>query len=210
VRARALSRGAGGINSEGRWRTPPTPSAFEVAPAAPVLAGGLSRAAGAHRGVRGPGAGLWRSRRALAAYEKQWLLTGCGPRTRLAGRRRSRPNRVVSEQLKNHLLEGARAWRSWRDHRRRARLVFASALPAQTALPRWTAAATPRAWACSLHVPDPARRRQPGPRGGRAAVPAGDADFIEFVAVDTELRGAWRATSGGWWQSSRGSPAWPG
>jgi hypothetical protein len=106
---------------------------------------------------------------ALAAYEKQWLLDRVRAAELASLAAEVAPDRVVSEQLKNQLLAGAgveivavsddgvRRWCSPRPARRRR----PTGGPAQHAR---------RAWPVRP-VPDPAGRRRPGPRDGRAAVP---------------------------------------
>jgi signal transduction histidine kinase len=133
---------------------------------------------------------------AMAAYERQWLLDRVRAAELASLAPEVAPDRVVSEQLKNQLLRGAGVEIvavATSDGIRQ--IVFASGRPA----PYVVVDLRPRAAGLALFAPF---QTLLGPPGGRLRVVAEprfrpNIDFIEFVAVDTELK---RALSGYLWR----------
>ena len=126
---------------------------------------------------------------ALAAYEKQWLLDRVRAAELASLAAEVAPDRVVSEQLKNQLLQGAGVEIVAVSSGGVRRLVFASARPAQTP---YLVDLRSRAAGLGLFAPFQTLLGD----GNRVRVVAeprfrqSDVDFIEFVATDTELKKA--------------------
>lgn len=124
---------------------------------------------------------------AMAAYEKQWLLDRVRAAELASLAPEVAPDRVVSEQLKTQLLEGAGVEIVAVSIDGVRSLVFAGARPAKAP---YLVDLRPRASGLALFAPF---QTLLGP-GGRVRVVAEprfrEADFIEFVATDTELKRA--------------------
>jgi signal transduction histidine kinase len=124
---------------------------------------------------------------ALAAYEKQWLLDRVRAAELASLAAEVAPDRVVSDQLKTQLLAGAGVEIVSVSNDGVRRLVFASARPAQTPY-----LVDLRNNAPGLGLFAPFQTLLGG--GDRVRVMAEPrfrrADFIEFVATDTELKKA--------------------
>jgi signal transduction histidine kinase len=125
---------------------------------------------------------------ALAAYEKQWLLDRVRAAELASLAADVAPDRVVSEQLKTQLLAGAGVEIVAVSNDGVRRLVFASARPARAP---YLVDLRNRATGLGLFAPF---QTLLGP-GDRVRVVADPrirpgADFIEFVATDTELKKA--------------------
>lgn len=121
----------------------------------------------------------------LAAYERQWLLDRVRAAELASLAPEVAPDRVVSEQLKTELLRGAGVEIVAISVDGARSLVFAGARPAE--------APYPVDLRSKVGVLAPFRTLL-GPEGRRIRVIAEPrfrrADFIEFVAVDTELKRA--------------------
>jgi signal transduction histidine kinase len=132
---------------------------------------------------------------ALAAYERQWLLDRVRAAELASLAPEVAPDRVVSEQLKNQLLRGAGVEIVAVSTDGIRQLVFANARPVRAP---YVVDLRPRAAGLALFAPF---QTLFGPPGGRLRVVAEprfrQADFIEFVAVDTELK---RALAGYLWR----------
>ncbi|HEX7946107.1 MAG TPA: HAMP domain-containing sensor histidine kinase, partial [Phenylobacterium sp.] len=124
---------------------------------------------------------------ALASYEKQWLLDRVRAAELASLAAEVAPDRVVSDQLKTQLLAGAGVEIVSVSNDGVRRLVFASARPAQTPY-----LVDLRNKAPGLGLFAPFQTLLGG--GDRVRVMAEPrfrrADFIEFVATDTELKKA--------------------
>jgi signal transduction histidine kinase len=126
---------------------------------------------------------------ALAAYERQWLLDRVRAAELTSLAPEVAPDRVVSEQLKAQLLRGAGVEIVAVSIDGARSLVFANVRPPKAP---YLVDLRPRAAGLALFAPF---QTLFGPPGGRLRVVAeprfrSDADFIEFVAVDTELKRA--------------------
>jgi len=125
---------------------------------------------------------------AMAAYERQWLLDRVRAAELASLAPEVAPDRVVSEQLKTELLRGAGVEIVAISVDGVRSLVFAGARPAEAP---YVVDLRPRAAGLSLVAPF---RTIFGPEGRRVRVVAEPrfrrAEFIEFVAVDTELKRA--------------------
>lgn len=125
---------------------------------------------------------------AMAAYERQWLLDRVRAAELASLAPEVAPDRVVSEQLKTELLRGAGVEIVAISVDGVRSLVFAGARPAEAP---YLVDLRPRAAGLSLVAPF---RTIFGPEGRRVRVVAEPrfrkAEFIEFVAVDTELKRA--------------------
>lgn len=124
---------------------------------------------------------------AMAAYEKQWLLDRVRAAELASLAAEVAPDRVVSEQLKTQLLEGAGVEIVAVSNEGVRRLVFARARPAKAP---YLVDLRPKATGLALFAPFQTLLGD----GGRVRVVAEprfrQADFIEFVATDTELKRA--------------------
>ena len=124
---------------------------------------------------------------ALAAYEKQWLLDRVRAAELASLAAEVAPDRVVSDQLKTQLLAGAGVEIVSVSNDGVRRLVFASARPAQTP---YLVDLRNKAPGLGLFAPFQTLLGS----GNRVRVMAEPrfrrADFIEFVATDTELKKA--------------------
>ncbi len=124
----------------------------------------------------------------LAAYERQWLLDRVRAAELASLAPEVAPDRVVSEQLKTQLLEGAGVEIVAISVDGVRSLVFAGARPVEAP---YVVDLRPRAAGLGLFAPF---RTIFGPEGRRVRVVAEprfrQAEFIEFVAVDTELKRA--------------------
>ncbi|WP_041373803.1 sensor histidine kinase [Phenylobacterium zucineum] len=133
---------------------------------------------------------------ALAAFERQWLLDRVRAAELASLAPEVAPDRVVSEQLKTELLRGAGVEIVAISVDGVRSLVFAGARPAEAP---YLVDLRPRA-AAGLGVFAPFRTLF-GPEGRRVRVVAEprfrEAEFIEFVATDTELK---RALAGYLWR----------
>ena len=124
---------------------------------------------------------------AMAAYEKQWLLDRVRAAELASLAAEVAPDRVVSEQLKIQLLEGAGVEIVAVSSEGVRRLVFANARPAR---PPYLVDLRDRAAGLGLFAPFQTLFG-PGDRMRVMAEPRfREADFIEFVATDTELKKA--------------------
>lgn len=125
---------------------------------------------------------------ALAAYERQWLLDRVRAAELASLAPEVAPDRVVSEQLKTQLLRGAGVEIVAISVDGVRSLVFAGTRPAEAP---YVVDLRPRAAGLGLFAPF---RTIFGPEGRRVRVVAEprfrEAEFIEFVAVDTELKRA--------------------
>lgn len=125
----------------------------------------------------------------MAAYEKQWLLDRVRAAELASLAAEVAPDRVVSEQLKNQLLEGAGVEIVAVSYNGVRRLVFASARPAK---PPYLVDLRSNAPGLGLFAPFQTLLGG-GDRVRVVAEPRfrqNEADFIEFVATDTELKKA--------------------
>ncbi len=124
---------------------------------------------------------------ALASYEKQWLLDRVRAAELASLAAEVAPDRVVSEQLKTQLLEGAGVEIVAVSSEGVRRLVFASARPQRAPY-----LVDLRSKAAGLGLFAPFQTLfGPGNRMRVVAEPRfREADFIEFVATDTELKKA--------------------
>jgi len=124
---------------------------------------------------------------AMAAYEKQWLLDRVRAAELASLAAEVAPDRVVSEQLKTQLLEGAGVEIVAVSNEGVRRLVFARSRPAKAP---YLVDLRPKATGLALFAPFQTLLGD----GGRVRVVAEprfrQADFIEFVATDTELKRA--------------------
>lgn len=124
---------------------------------------------------------------AMAAYEQQWLLDRVRAAELASLAAEVAPDRGVSDQLKTQLLEGAGVEIVAVSNEGVRRLVFASARPAKAP---YLVDLRPRATGLALFAPFQTLLGD----GGRVRVMAEprfrQADFIEFVASDTELKKA--------------------
>jgi len=124
---------------------------------------------------------------AMAAYEKQWLLDRVRAAELASLAAEVAPDRVVSEQLKTQLLEGAGVEIVAVSNEGVRRLVFARSRPARAP---YLVDLRPKATGLALFAPFQTLLGD----GGRVRVVAEprfrQADFIEFVATDTELKRA--------------------
>ena len=125
---------------------------------------------------------------AMAAYEQQWLLDRVRAAELASLAPEVDPDRVVSEQLKTQLLEGAGVEIVSVSVDGVRSLVFSGARPAK---PPYVVDLRPRAAGLALFAPFQTLLGD----GGRMRVMAEprfrkDVDFIEFVATDTELKRA--------------------
>jgi signal transduction histidine kinase len=124
---------------------------------------------------------------AMAAYEKQWLLDRVRAAELASLAADVAPDRVVSEQLKSQLLAGAGVEIVAVSNDGVRRLVFANARPAK---PPYLVDLRPRAAGLGLFAPFQTLLGS-GERMRVVAEPRfRPADFIEFVATDTELKRA--------------------
>ena len=124
---------------------------------------------------------------AMAAYEKQWLLDRVRAAELASLAAEVAPDRVVSEQLKIQLLEGAGVEIVAVSSEGVRRLVFANARPAR---PPYLVDLRDRAAGLGLFAPFQTLFG-PGDRMRVMAEPrVREADFIEFAATDTELKKA--------------------
>ena len=124
---------------------------------------------------------------AMAAYEKQWLLDRVRAAELASLAAEVAPDRVVSEQLKTQLLEGAGVEIVAVSEDGVRRLVFASSRPARAP---YLVDLRSRAAGLGLFAPFQTLFG-PGDRVRVMAEPRfRKADFIEFVATDTELKKA--------------------
>jgi signal transduction histidine kinase len=124
---------------------------------------------------------------AMAAYEKQWLLDRVRAAELASLAAEVAPDRVVSEQLKTQLLEGAGVEIVAVSSDGVRRLVFASARPQRAP---YLVDLRTRAAGLGLFAPFQTLFG-PGDRMRVVAEPRfREADFIEFVATDTELKKA--------------------
>lgn len=125
---------------------------------------------------------------ALAAYEKQWLLDRVRAAELASLAADVAPDRVVSEQLKSQLLAGAGVEIVAVSSEGVRRLVFASSRPAK---PPYVVDLRPRAAGLGLFAPFQTLLGSGEERVRVVAEPRfRPADFIEFVATDTELKRA--------------------
>jgi signal transduction histidine kinase len=125
---------------------------------------------------------------AMAAYEQQWLLDRVRAAELASLAPEVDPDRVVSEQLKTQLLEGAGVEIVSVSIDGVRSLVFSGARPAKAP---YVVDLRPRAAGLALFAPFQTLLGD----GGRMRVMAEprfrkEADFIEFVATDTELKKA--------------------
>jgi Signal transduction histidine kinase len=124
----------------------------------------------------------------LSAYERQWLLDRVRAAELASLAPEVAPDRVVSDQLKTQLLEGAGVEIVAISVDGVRSLVFAGARPAEAP---YLVDLRPRAAGLGLFAPF---QTIFGPEGRRVRVVAEprfrEAEFIEFVAVDTELKRA--------------------
>jgi signal transduction histidine kinase len=124
----------------------------------------------------------------LASYEQQWLLDRVRAAELASLAPEVAPDRVVSDQLKTQLLEGAGVEIVAISVDGVRSLVFAGARPAEAP---YVVDLRPRAAGLGMFAPF---RTIFGPEGRRVRVVAEprfrEAEFIEFVAVDTELKRA--------------------
>lgn len=125
---------------------------------------------------------------AMAAYEKQWLLDRVRAAELASLAPEVAPDRVVSEQLKTKLLEGAGVEIVAVSIDGARSLVFSAGRPARAP---YLVDLRPRATGLALFAPFQTLLGD----GGRVRVMAEprfrtEADFIEFVATDTELKKA--------------------
>ncbi|MBL8769863.1 MAG: HAMP domain-containing histidine kinase [Phenylobacterium sp.] len=125
---------------------------------------------------------------AMAAYEQQWLLDRVRAAELASLAPEVAPDRVVSEQLKTQLLEGAGVEIVAVSIDGARSLVFAANRPARAP---YVVDLRPRAAGLALFAPFQTLLGE----GGRVRVVAEprfrkEADFIEFVASDTELKRA--------------------
>ena len=124
---------------------------------------------------------------AMAAYEKQWLLDRVRAAELASLAAEVAPDRVVSEQLKTQLLEGAGVEIVAVSSDGVRRLVFANARPARAP---YLVDLRTKAAGLGLFAPFQTLFG-PGDRVRVMAEPRfRQADFIEFVATDTELKKA--------------------
>jgi len=124
---------------------------------------------------------------AMAAYEQQWLLDRVRAAELASLAAEVAPDRVVSEQLKSQLLEGAGVEIVAVSNDGVRRLVFASVRPSRAP---YVVDLRPRAAGLGLFAPFQTLLG-PGDRVRVVAEPRfRKADFIEFVATDTELKRA--------------------
>lgn len=124
---------------------------------------------------------------AMAAYERQWLLDRVRAAELASLAADVAPDRVVSEQLKQQLLAGAGVEIVAVSNDGVRRLVFASSRPAR---PPYVVDLRPRAAGLGLFAPFQTLLGS-GERVRVVAEPRfRPADFIEFVATDTELKRA--------------------
>lgn len=124
---------------------------------------------------------------AMAAYEKQWLLDRVRAAELASLAADVAPDRVVSEQLKSQLLAGAGVEIVAVSNDGVRRLVFANARPSK---PPYLVDLRPRAAGLGLFAPFQTLMGS-GERMRVVAEPRfRPADFIEFVATDTELKRA--------------------
>ena len=124
---------------------------------------------------------------AMAAYEKQWLLDRVRAAELASLAADVAPDRVVSEQLKLQLLAGAGVEIVAVSNDGVRRLVFANARPSR---PPYLVDLRPRAAGLGLFAPFQTLLGS-GERMRVVAEPRfRPADFIEFVATDTELKRA--------------------
>lgn len=124
---------------------------------------------------------------ALAAYERQWLLDRVRAAELASLAADVAPDRVVSEQLKSQLLAGAGVEIVAVSNDGVRRLVFADARPSR---PPYVVDLRPRAAGLGLFAPFQTLLGS-GERVRVVAEPRfRPADFIEFVATDTELKRA--------------------
>lgn len=124
---------------------------------------------------------------ALAAYERQWLLDRVRAAELASLAADVAPDRVVSEQLKSQLLAGAGVEIVAVSNDGVRRLVFANARPSR---PPYVVDLRPRAAGLGLFAPFQTLLGS-GERVRVVAEPRfRPADFIEFVATDTELKRA--------------------
>ena len=124
---------------------------------------------------------------ALASFEKQWLLDRVRAAELASLAAEVAPDRVVSEQLKTQLLEGAGVEIVAVSSDGVRRLVFANARPARAP---YLVDLRDRAAGLGLFAPFQTLLG-PGDRVRVMAEPRfRKADFIEFVATDTELKKA--------------------
>lgn len=125
---------------------------------------------------------------ALAAYERQWLLDRVRAAELASLAPEVAPDRVVSEQLKAQLLRGAGVEIVAISVDGVRSLVFAGTRPTEAP---YVVDLRPRAAGLGLFAPF---RTIFGPEGRRVRVVAEprfrEAEFIEFVALDTELKRA--------------------
>ncbi|MEW5683636.1 MAG: HAMP domain-containing sensor histidine kinase [Pseudomonadota bacterium] len=132
---------------------------------------------------------------AMAAFERQWLLDRVRAAELASLAPEVAPDRVVSEQLKTQLLEGAGVEIVAVSIDGVRSLVFAANRPARAP---YVVDLRPRATGLALFAPFQTLLGD----GGRVRVVAEprfrtEADFIEFVATDTELK---RALAGYLWR----------
>lgn len=131
---------------------------------------------------------------ALAVYEKQWLLDRVRAAELASLAPEVAPDRVVSEQLKNELLAGAGVEIVAVSQEGVRSLVFASGRPEQ---PPYVVDLRTRAPGLGVLAPFQTLLG-PGHRVRVVAEPRfRKADFIEFVATDTELK---KALAGYFWR----------
>jgi signal transduction histidine kinase len=131
---------------------------------------------------------------AMAAFERQWLLDRVRAAELASLAPEVAPDRVVSEQLKTQLLEGAGVEIVAVSVDGVRSLVFASAQPERAP---YVVDLRPQAAGLALFAPFQTLLG-PGDRVRVVAEPRfREADFIEFVATDTELR---RALAGYLWR----------
>jgi len=124
---------------------------------------------------------------AMAAYEQQWLLDRVRAAELASLAAEVAPDRVVSEQLKSQLLQGAGVEIVAVSNDGVRRLVFASVRPSRAP---YVVDLRPRAAGLGLFAPFQTLLG-PGDRVRVVAEPRfRKADFIEFVATDTELKRA--------------------
>ncbi len=124
---------------------------------------------------------------AMAAYEKQWLLDRVRAAELASLAADVAPDRVVSEQLKSQLLAGAGVEIVAVSNDGVRRLVFANSRPSK---PPYLVDLRPRAAGLGLFAPFQTLMGS-GERMRVVAEPRfRPADFIEFVATDTELKRA--------------------
>lgn len=124
---------------------------------------------------------------AMAAYERQWLLDRVRAAELASLAADVAPDRVVSEQLKEQLLAGAGVEIVAVSNGGVRRLVFANSRPSR---PPYVVDLRPRAAGLGLFAPFQTLLGS-GERVRVVAEPRfRPADFIEFVATDTELKRA--------------------